>query len=397
MYNALDGDTTLWKNIIHASSYLCNVYVMSEHYKDAIKVGESLRTKIDSLSRIKDFNRYDSGNTIRANLCGLLCIAYAGDGRMVDAGMAYAECQKYNSSSPSVPILLANCLLAMERYEEASEKLEQINKDYIASGDTLSYEYADVVNSLKRSYHKRGMMDKAYTFSEKEIEVREKLFSTELKNSVTEWEIRYKMREKEAVLRDTTKDTRISRLTSMLLVGLLAVALVFVFMFFRYNRVLNAKNKALALQINRDLMDKSNNKQQTKKAKSESEIVPDEAVEQVLKFVEIMLSKKLFCDSNFDRETLMAECNLNRRLVTRYFETVMGKTYSKFLAVTRVEYAADQIRKFPNYTIEAIAAECGIASRATFYRLFSDHFGISPTDYRRQCISIDDENNNDDE
>ena len=117
--------------------------------------------------------------------------------------------------------------------------------------------------------------------------------------------------------------------------------------------------------------------------------MPDAAIEQVLKFVEELISRKLFCDSNFDRETLMTECNLNRRLVTRYFETVMGKSYSKFLAVTRVEYAADQIRKFPNYTIEAIAAECGIASRATFYRLFSDHFGISPTDYRRQCVNID--------
>lgn len=389
MYNALDGDSTVWKNIIHASSYLCNVYVMGGRYKDAIKIGERLMQRIDSLSKIKDFNRYDSDNTIRANLCGLMCIAYAGNKQMLDAGMEYAKCQQYNSTSPSVPLLLANCLLAMERYEEATDKLEDIRHEYYKKGDTLTYEYADVVNSLKRCYQKRGIMDKAFLYSEKEIEIRENIFTSELRNSVTEWEIRYKMREKEAVLRDTTKDTRISRLTSMLLVGLLAVALVFIFMFLRYNRVLNAKNKALALQINRDLNDKNMGKADAKKQKTETEVVPDAAIEQVLKFVEELISRKLFCDSNFDRETLMTECNLNRRLVTRYFETVMGKSYSKFLAVTRVEYAADQIRKFPNYTIEAIAAECGIASRATFYRLFSDHFGISPTDYRRQCVNID--------
>ncbi|MBO4663671.1 MAG: AraC family transcriptional regulator [Bacteroidaceae bacterium] len=398
MFNSLENDTTAWKIVIHAKSYLCNCYVMSGRYKEAIKVGEDIQHEIDSLSAVMDFNKYDNGNTIRANLCGLLCIAYAGDGRMVDAGMSYAECQRFNSASPSVPLLLANCLLAMERVEEATEKLEEIHQQYYERGDSLTYEYADVVNSLKRCYQKRGMMDKAFYYSEKEIDVREKLFTSELKNSVTEWEIRYMMREKETRLRDTFKDTRISRLTSMLLVGLLAVALVFIFMFLRYNRVLNAKNKALALQINRDLNDKAADKAKAEaKKKPDSESVPDAAVEQVLKFVEEMLSRKLFCDSNFDRETLMTECNLNRRLVVRYFETVMGKSYSKFLAVTRVEYAADQIRKYPNYTIEAIAAECGIASRATFYRLFSDHFGISPTDYRRQCISIDDENNNDDE
>ncbi len=394
MYNRIEGDSTIWKNIVHTSSYLLNVYVMSEQYDKAIKVGEKLMADIDSLSLVRNFDRYDNDNTIRINVHGLMCIAYANQDRMLDAGMEYAKCQLLSSASPSVPLLLANCLLAMERVDEATEKLEAIRKNYEVTGDTLTYEYADAVNSLKRCYKYKGIMDKAFYYAEKEIEARERLFSEELKTSVTEWEIRYKMREKETELRDTAKDTRISRLTSMLLVGLLAVALVFIFMFFRYNRVLNAKNKALAFQINRDLNDKNFGKAAKKdgqKGKSEMDIVPDAAVEQVLKFVEELLSRKLFCDSNFDRETLMADCNLNRRLVTKYFETVMGKSYPKFLAATRVEYAADQIRKYPNYTIEAIAAECGIASRATFYRLFSEHFGISPTDYRRQCMEIEEE------
>ena len=35
-----------------------------------------------------------------------------------------------------------------------------------------------------------------------------------------------------------------------------------------------------------------------------------------------------------------------------------------------------------NYTIEAIANECGVPIRQTFYRLFSKKFGMTPAEYR---------------
>lgn len=390
MFEELD-DSTTWQNAIQAKLYLCNCYVMEGRNKDAISIGEKMQYDIDSISAFRNINIYDQGGTVRASLCALMCIAYAGEGMSLDAGMAYAKCQQYNSSSPSMPLLLANCLVAMERYEEAIEKFEKICKESCAEGDTLDYKYADNLNSLKRCYYETGNLAKAFECANKEMDVRQGLFTTELKNSVTEWEIRYKMRENETKLRDATKNTRIVRLIVVLLVGLLAVAVIFIFMFVRYNRILNAKNKALALQINKDLTGKGQNKarEAKQKVKSDEEVVPENAIEQIHQFVEAMLNRKLYCDSAFDKDALMTELNLNKRLVSRYFETVMGKSYVKFLAVTRVEYAADQIRQFPNYTIEAIAADSGIASRATFYRLFSDHFGISPTDYRRQCMSFD--------
>jgi len=393
MYEDVPEDTTIWQNVITASLYLMNIYVMELDYPEAIKLGERLQYQVDSISVIRDFNKFDSGNTIRASICGLMCISYAGVGNQLDAGMAYAKCQQYHSESPSIPLLLANCLLAMERVDEAIVQLESIRSGYHEKGDTLNYEYADNLNSLKACYKEVGDLKKALECSEKEMAARKGLFSAELKTSVTEWEIRYKMREKESELRDATKDTRIIRLAAILLVGLLAVAVIFIFMFVRYNRILNVKNKALAMQISKDLSDKNIEKAKEKEAakhkeKAEAEIVPEAAIEQIHQFVDALVNQKLFCDSNLDKDALMTELNLNKRLVSRYFETVMGKSYVKFLAVKRVEYAADQIRQFPNYTIEAIAADSGIASRATFYRLFSDHFGISPTDYRRQCLSM---------
>ncbi|MBS7347933.1 MAG: AraC family transcriptional regulator [Muribaculaceae bacterium] len=36
-----------------------------------------------------------------------------------------------------------------------------------------------------------------------------------------------------------------------------------------------------------------------------------------------------------------------------------------------------------NYTIEAVAEECGFQSRQTFHRLFIDRYGMTPAEYRK--------------
>ncbi len=393
MFEALK-DTTTWNEMMHVNLYLCNVYVMQHQYKDAIKVGEDLQSFIDNVVSAKEINKIDAGGTIRSNLCGLLCVSYAEEGQMLDAGMQYAKCQQYSSQSPTTPLLLANCLVSMRRTDEAIEALEKLHKSYRENGDTVSCDYADILSSLRSCYAEKKMYEKALDYAEAEIAVRNEVFSEEMSSSVTEWEIRYKSRESESALRDSYLEKRISRLVIVILIGVLFVAIVFLVMTVRHSKGMNAKNKALAIQMNRDMVEKDKESEAaggTSKGASKEEKVediPQEAIEQIHIFVEALLSKKLFCDSSFQRDALIAELELNKRLVTRYFEMVMGKSFSKFLAVTRVEYAADQIRLCPNYTIEAIAIDSGISSRATFYRLFSEYFGISPTEYRKQCLSL---------
>lgn len=391
MFKQISDDNSVWNELMHVNSYLCNVYVMQQQFSDAIRVGEELQKSIDSISATTDMNKYDNGGTIRSNLCGLLCVAYAGEGRMMEAGMEYAKCQQYNSSSPTIPILMANCLVSMRRIDEAVEKLEELHHSYREKGDTVCYEYAGILSSLKDCYGDKNMYEKALACANEEIDVRNAIYSDELEDRVSEWEIRYKSRVNESALHDANLEKRITRLVILLLSGVLIVAIVFIVMMIRHSRGMNAKNKALAVQMNRDMKEKSKEVDadgQNAIKEDAVEAVPEEAIEQINTFVGALLSKKLFCDGSFQRDDLITELGLSRRLVTRYFEPVMGKSFSKFLAVTRVEYAADQIRLYPNYTIEAIAADSGISSRATFYRLFTDYFGISPTEYRRQCLSL---------
>lgn len=47
-----------------------------------------------------------------------------------------------------------------------------------------------------------------------------------------------------------------------------------------------------------------------------------------------------------------------------------------------MDYAAKILKEKPNYSIEAVAKECGISVRQTFYRLFQKKFGMTPVEYR---------------
>ena len=67
----------------------------------------------------------------------------------------------------------------------------------------------------------------------------------------------------------------------------------------------------------------------------------------------------------------------------------MGTSFRTYINNLRIDEAVSLFKTHPEYTVEAIARECGMASAQTFYRVFSDTLGMSPAEYRahlqRRC------------
>ncbi|MBO4665121.1 MAG: helix-turn-helix transcriptional regulator, partial [Bacteroidaceae bacterium] len=102
------------------------------------------------------------------------------------------------------------------------------------------------------------------------------------------------------------------------------------------------------------------------------------------RFIYELTSRKLFTDINFNRDSLIDELHIQKRTFTKKFEAYTGNSFKEYITSLRLEYAAQLIKEHPEYTIEAIAMECGIASYVTFHRNFTRHFGIAPSSYRAQ-------------
>lgn len=174
-------------------------------------------------------------------------------------------------------------------------------------------------------------------------------------------------------------------------VAIIIICLVFIEIVAYQKRQVKRMNNALAQRITDILHNKEGHQytyeEHTTIADSSTPEAEDDLHKQVRLYIEEMKQNNRFCNPNFDRNELISELHLHKRNFSKDFESVTGESIPKFLTRIRMEYAAEQILSHSEYTLEAIAQSCGISSRATFYRNFTERFGISPADYRAYVSS----------
>lgn len=178
-------------------------------------------------------------------------------------------------------------------------------------------------------------------------------------------------------------------------VGLLALLVIAVLVIVR-NIEISKKNRVLVANVNALLDQRKKELLFRKPAAAEDTASTDEEEEAsslsiVQRYIYELTSKELFRDPDFDRNALLDELKLQKNGFWKLFEEETGMTAVKYISNLRLEYAAEQIREHPEYTVEAIACDAGIPSRTTFYRNFTNRFGITPTVFREECNSAVDE------
>jgi AraC-like DNA-binding protein len=110
--------------------------------------------------------------------------------------------------------------------------------------------------------------------------------------------------------------------------------------------------------------------------------------EQLYQYIaDIVIREHLFCDPKFGRETIMERFHLSKERVGTIFSK--GSEYSKistYILKLRLEYAAQLLLERPDKSVVQIASDSGFSSSAYFSNCFRQHFGLTPTDYRREVI-----------
>lgn len=81
--------------------------------------------------------------------------------------------------------------------------------------------------------------------------------------------------------------------------------------------------------------------------------------------------------------SLAAESGMSVRSLQRIFRTVTGKTVSEAVMERRLHAAAHLLRE-TNFKQEPIAIETGLGSSKNLGRLFKEHFGVTPGQWREQ-------------
>lgn len=405
------GDSTAQRSALKHTVYLMNAYVMKQMYKECIEEGEKVAHAFDSLQNAGvRLEALDPTRSIPSNAYAILCISYCAMQRYVDAKIAYGNSTRYEGKSSITMLLQTYCLLRMNRADDAYYKYLALRDKYEADGDTISVEYINCIGGLAEIDKLRQDYKAALDHMEHVVRLRKMLYNKQIDDKYSEWEAKYNNQEQKIALAESQIAARRTRVILFAMgIALLAVVIVLV-VSLNYGRALGEKNRAMAMHIN-DMLDKngnasverepssatamgnnliresSGNSKESKDGEDE-EAVTQEVIDDVKRFISELKERQLFKDVNFKRDDLLTELGITKRSFPHDFEMVVGKPFPKYLSVLRVEYAAEQIRKYPNYTIEYIASQSGVSSRATFYRFFTDYFGITPTEYRRQCLSM---------
>lgn len=380
------NDSASRMDVVRQTMYLMNIYTIQGAYDECIKVGEKMTNDIRANAPVF-YDKLDPTKSIRFGIYGLLCLSYANVGRMNEAGVAYAYALTYDNESPTTPVLLANCLMSMKRYEEALVKFNGLAVKYESSGDTVNYEYVNVLEGKMICAKSSGDMRSALSYAKRIIGLRHSIYMNDGKKEYSELETRYRTQENEMRNQDVMAELQAKRVLAVSLAVLILFSLVAILLFLRYSSIMDRKNRVLKSEVEK-VMSADMVRRRISKAASAAgdakDALSEETVLNVETFIRELSDRQLCNDPLFNKDDLLDELNISKRGFGRDFENITGLSVTRYVAMLRMRSATEKIKKFPNHTIESIALDCGFSNRSSFYRQFSDHFGMTPTEYRRQ-------------
>ena len=276
----------------------------------------------------------------------------------------------------------ADYLMAAGRYDEAADWYERIDSTYLATdGAKMTFDIiATRLSPRYMAYRKAGRNANALLLADSVSAAIDSALVWQKQNDAAELAVIYQTYEKELALNDAKSETRIHRI---LLVAAIFVILLIGYLFWRtrkYNKELLEKNRWL-------LADIEQREQEQKQVIVQLKAEPQE---------NLTANQQLFCricdlmdgpdhiytDTDMDRNRLAQLLGTNEHYVTDAISTCTdGKSINGFLNEYRLRYAARLLATTKDPV--ALIAELSGFSRSSFFRIFSDAYGMSPSDYRR--------------
>ena len=303
-------------------------------------------------------------------------------GHTAEAQTTYAAIPRSRLMEPNAYREAAEYLMAAGRYDEAAYWYEQLDSTYLATdGAKMTFDnIADRLSPRYTAYRKAGRNADALILADSISAAIDSALVWQKQNNAAELAVIYQSHEKELALNDAKSETRIHR---VLLAAAILVILLIGYFLVRvriYNKELLEKNRRLLTEI--DLREQE--EQQTivqLKAEPQENLSANQQL--FCRICDLMEAPDhIYTDADLDRNRLAQLLGTNERYITDAIRhCTNGKSITAFLNEYRVRHAAHLLAT----TTDAVAviAELSGFSRSSFFRIFSDAYGMSPSDYRK--------------
>ena len=395
-------DWSTQNSLVTAYALKADLLTDLEDYTAVLKLKNDYE---EALNGLKDFNTDLDGGSDMANATfyAIYAIAYEKTGKhkegrdMFDKLTLTRMAMTPDGASHVVPYMLLT-----GSYEEALKRINEQEKVYTESDcDTVNFYYAhSLLMNKARALQGLGHYEEAIKTSMRAYSLAEKL-SRRMKTQNAAW-MSEKLGKKIMGIYIDRKEHELQA-NKLVIIGLTLCVIICISLIVRIqydNKTIRKKNDAATRLVN-ELSDYKDKLFEVIERKNE--VVPaaiheddanynpqDHAI--FSKIEKTIFNNKLFLKPRLSRQEVADHAGISLGRFNSTFSRYSSMTFVNYINNLRVEYAARLLKENKNYSIEAIAHECGLPVRQTFYRLFTKRYGITPAEYRSGIGNVDGDN-----
>lgn len=361
---------------------LLQMYMVDGRYDDALRMSllqEEATLHIKSIN-IKEKESLRFVYALRASLL-------AKAGRDEEADRAYAEWKKEPDGNCVTDKAILDYLILNHHYQEADDIIENYCNMLRTQKDNYSYRMMSMLTTGVQVDAALGNYEEVVKDCQ---EIRSIVDSLHIDKSeslmLTSWDLIQKVEDVEK------KNVILNVLGVILVIGIIVGGIILY-----YTRSIHHRNKKLLKVLNtleayRNNANSENSPQEELTAAEENDdldIQQDDNERLFVKLDRQITRDRLFLTPNFGRDDMARLIGVDKNRIGNIMSKYSNASNaSVYINTKRVEYGAKLLLKHPDYTIAAIANECGMTNTVTFNRTFKEVYGMTPSEYRANMKSI---------
>ena len=335
-------------------------------------------------------------------------------------GQAEQYYQKYlskkESHTPDGKMYSVPYLMLFGQYEKVIDNCKDFKELMRTQQDTLNEQYLTVLRHEVKAYLGMHKYKEVAEIRETILAITDSINTRDRNNAALELNAIYGASEKEEYINEQAFQLRIRNMTLWFLACIVVLTLFIVWRLWRFNHIVEYKNRTLARLINEKFANRKDGNQlsetygqQAVISEIEPELISSEELEELSddetgevsgeeeenrkifqELNQIVLQKQLFLSSELSREDLAHIVHLNNARFARMIRECTGTNFNGYINELRITYAIKLMKQYPNYTIRAIADESGFNSTPILYNLFKKKTGMTPYEFKKAQDSLRD-------
>ena len=335
-------------------------------------------------------------------------------------GQAEQYYQKYlskkESHTPDGKMYSLPYLMLSGQYEKVIDNCKDFKELMRIQQDTLNEQYLTVLRHEVQAYLGMHKYKEVAEIRETILAITDSINTRDRNNAALELNAIYGTSEKEEYINEQAFQLRIRNMTLWFLACIVVLTLFIVWRLWRFNHIVEYKNRTLARLINEKFANRKDGNQlseiygqQAVISEIEPELISSEELEELSddetgevsgeeeenrkifqELNQIVLQKQLFLSSELSREDLAHIVHLNNARFARMIRECTGTNFNGYINELRITYAIKLMKQYPNYTIRAIADESGFNSTPILYNLFKKKTGMTPYEFKKAQDSLRD-------